>query len=99
MSQQEQVRECVFDAISTFNEDGGAQIEKSMTAPLLGPESALDSLSFVRFIVVLEQRIEDTFGQAISLTDEKAMSQRNSPFRSVGTAADYVLAELTGSVQ
>lgn len=93
---REQVQACVYEAISGFNEEESLDLERSLDTPLLGAGSKLDSLTLVRFIVVLEQRIEDTFGRAVSLTDEKAMSQRNSPFRTLGTVTEYALGELGG---
>ena len=41
--------------------------------------------------MTVERQVEDDFGVAVSLTDEKAMSQRNSPFRSVGALTDYIV--------
>jgi D-alanine--poly(phosphoribitol) ligase subunit 2 len=39
--------------------------------------------------VAVEQKIEDKFGFAVALADEKALSQRQSPFRTVRSLADY----------
>lgn len=57
--------------------------------PLFG-DNGLDSLGLVRFIVMVEERIEDATGQRISLASERAMSRRNSPFRSLATLADFI---------
>jgi hypothetical protein len=35
--------------------------------------------------------VEQATNQGVSLTDERAMSQRNSPFRSVGALAEYIV--------
>ena len=40
-------------------------------------------------MVGIEQRIGDDLQANITLVNEKAMSLRNSPFRSVETLADY----------
>ena len=47
-------------------------------------------IALVSLIVAVEQNIEDEFGISITLADERAMSQENSPFRSVRSLADYV---------
>ena len=60
------------------------------TAKLLGPESSVDSLGVVNLLVTLEQNIEDEFNVNITIADEKAMSQKHSPFRSVGTLIEYI---------
>ena len=57
--------------------------------PLLGREGVLDSLGLVSLVVALEQTVEDTYGVSVSLADERALSERHSPFRTIGTLADY----------
>ena len=49
-------------------------------------------LSFwlVSFIVVVEQNIDDEFSVSLTLADERAMSQKNSPFRTLGSLIDYI---------
>lgn len=69
--------------------------------PDLNPETELfsssagilDSLGLVSFLVAVEQTVEDTFGVHIVLADDRALSQRRSPFRSVAALRDYT-AEL-----
>jgi len=50
----------------------------------------LDSLSLVTLIVDIEQKLEDDYEVVLILADDKAMSQKRSPFRSVRTLADYI---------
>jgi acyl carrier protein len=57
--------------------------------PLMGKNAVLDSIGLVKLIVAVEQGIEDRYQATISLTDEKAFSQKKSPFRSVDSLADY----------
>lgn len=57
---------------------------------LLGKRATVDSLGLVTLIVELEQRIEEQYDLALTLADDRAMSQQRSPFRTVGTLADYV---------
>jgi acyl carrier protein len=57
---------------------------------LVGKGSVLDSLGLVTLIVDLEQRIEEEFGESLTLANERAMSQVSSPFKSVGSLADHV---------
>ena len=40
--------------------------------------------------VVFEQEVEDQFGIAVPLADEKALSQTRSPYRSIRSLAEYV---------
>jgi hypothetical protein len=34
--------------------------------------------------------VEDTFGAAVALADERALSMKASPFRSIQSLADYI---------
>ena len=51
----------------------------------------LDSLGVVQLIVEVEQRVEAQHGISLTLANDKAMSQKNSPFRTVGVLADHVV--------
>ncbi|HEV7266444.1 MAG TPA: hypothetical protein VGN83_16210 [Falsiroseomonas sp.] len=57
-------------------------------------ENGIDSLSLVLLLGSLEARINQEFGANILIASEKAMSMRNSPFRSVGSLANFVESEL-----
>lgn len=56
---------------------------------LFGQDGLLDSMALVTLVVALEQSIEDTFGVAVTLADARAMSQKHSPFRTIGSLAEY----------
>jgi acyl carrier protein len=62
---------------------------------LYGGNGALDSLGLVSFITDLEDQISEEFGKVIVLADEKAMSQKTSPFRTVSTLILYIEKILT----
>jgi acyl carrier protein len=64
------------------------------TTPLFGRGSALDSLGLVTMVVDLEGRLADQYGISVSIVDERAMSERHSPFRSVGALGDYLVVLL-----
>lgn len=59
---------------------------------LVGNDAVLDSLGVVQLIVEVEQRVEQAHGISVTLANDKAMSQRNSPFRTVGVLAEHVVA-------
>jgi len=58
--------------------------------PLIGSRSPLDSMAFVMLTAGIEQRLSEKHDLAVTIVNEKAMSMRNSPFRTVGTLTDYV---------
>ena len=86
---------CVTQAIERFNRSEQQQIPTAADTTLLGVGGAVDSLGLVRLILEIEREVQQQFGRAISLTDERAMSQRNSPFRSVGAIAEYIATRIT----
>ncbi len=87
---REQIQETVLRAIDEYNAAEERPIPRSLEVVLLGAGGAVDSLGLVRLVMTVERRVEDDLGTAVSLTDEKAMSQRNSPFRTTGTLAEYI---------
>jgi acyl carrier protein len=92
MAEKEKIQQLVLEVIDENNaqvpED--EQLEKSIDSVLYGESGKLNSLGLVNFIVAIEQKISEQLDTTITLADEKAMSQRNSPFRSVGTLVDYI---------
>ena len=66
--------------------------------PLLGRNGVVDSLGLVSVIVAVEQAIADELGLNVSLADERAFSQKSSPFRTVGTLASYAAEVLASAV-
>ncbi len=70
----------------------------SESTPLMGEAATLDSLGLVNLIVDLEARLLDDFDVEVTLADERAMSLEHSPFRTVGTLAEYACS-LAGESQ
>ena len=65
------------------------EVAKGADAGLYGPGGSLDSMALVQFIVEIEAALEEKFGIAVTLASERAMSQRRSPFMTIGSLADY----------
>ena len=61
---------------------------------LFGESGIFDSMALVSLIVAVEQEVQDTLGVSIALADERALSQANSPYRTVGALADYAAGQL-----
>ena len=93
---RESVLQVMFTAIDEINETQplGQKLEKSIETHLFDKQGKLDSIGLVNFIVSLEQALADEFGIAVTLADEKAFSRETSPFRTVGSLADYVMEQL-----
>ena len=65
-----------------------AQIDANTV--LVGHDAVIKSLGLVTVIVELEQRLEEDHDLYVTLADERAVSRKHSPFRTIGTLADYV---------
>lgn len=65
-------------------------LEQGAEVPLFGKAGVLDSVGLVTLIVAIEQAVEDEFDAMLTIADEKAMSQKTSPFQTVGTLSHYV---------
>lgn len=63
---------------------------------LFGPSGLLDSIGLVALVLAVEQEISEKLNVAVALADEKALSQRHSPFLTVGSLADYAAQEVEG---
>lgn len=76
-------------AVETRPEVAEALDEHGDETRLLGRNGHVDSLGLVTLIAAVEREIEDQFDACVMLADERAMSRENSPFRTVGTLAEY----------
>lgn len=63
--------------------------ELSAETKLFGANGLLDSLALVSLVIAVEQAIEEKFAVTVELADDKALSQKNSPYRTIGSLAAY----------
>jgi len=82
----------IINSIMEINQslDNKIIVKDNSDAHLYGKKGQLDSLGLINLLVATEQNIEDDFDVSITIADERAMSQKHSPFRTVGTLADYI---------
>lgn len=90
---RERVQGIVVDVIHQFNQQyaGRYELKPSLDTVLFGLNGVLDSLGLVSFIVAVEMKIEQEFHRPTVLADARAISQQNSPFRTVETLIDYIV--------
>jgi len=86
------VEALVLQSVGEVREQLGTSqsTEPSGQTVLFGLGGELDSLGLVNLVILLEEKISDELGAQIALTDERAMSQERSPFRTVTTLAGYI---------
>ena len=93
---RERIEELTVGLLKELAESGDIKIsgDPSRDTDLYGGDGELDSMGLVSLILALEQEIESEFGTPVSLADEKALSQKNSPYRNVKSVADYAAQQL-----
>ena len=89
---KQKIEKIIIDVLQDINDDIESEALENPTkeTKLFGEDGALDSLALVSMITDLEEEIHDEFEKDITLADEKAMSQRNSPFNTVESLTDYI---------
>lgn len=89
---KEEIAKIIIETLQDLNDElHNKTLENpSFETKLFGADGALDSLSLVLFVTDLEEKISDEFNKQIILADEKAMSQRTSPFRNVESLVNYI---------
>ena len=80
----------VFAAISALIEDKSIIVTEDL--PLIGSESALDSMKLVELCLALEDKASD-LGFEFDWTSEEAMSKARSMFRTAGALAAEFLSQ------
>ncbi len=91
MDNKSEIIEIIYQSIDEINREEKLDIHKDILTKLFGRGSSLDSLGLVNLIVSVEEKINIKFGVAISLVDEKAMSQKSSPFLNIESLTNYIL--------
>lgn len=90
------VERVIFESIEEMNMglENKIPLDKGNNTPLFGEKGVLDSLGLVNLIVVVEEKVENEFDVSVVLADERAMSQKRSPFKTIGSLADYIVVLL-----
>jgi acyl carrier protein len=89
---KEKINEIVISTvkslIETFPEDQQFQVTNNTI--LFGYKSQIESLSLVSIIVDLETIFFDEYDKEISLTDDRAMTRKISPFTSIDSLVEFI---------
>ena len=92
MNNSENIIAAIYRGVDWINGElpPDRQLIKAPETRLVGSESVLDSMHLVSLIVAIEREVEDGFGVALTLADERALSMSASPFRSIQSLTDYI---------
>lgn len=87
-----EIKDIIIEQIETYNEELEDKVDtsKGEDTILFGAEGVLDSITFVNLIVDIEHAVQDEYGKKILIVSAKAMSQKNSPFKTIGSLAEYI---------
>lgn len=81
--------------IETYCAENTIDVEKiDSSTRLMGSGGLFDSLDLVNFIVEVEEVLQDDFDIEVTLTDERAMSRRTSPFINAETLANFIVEHI-----
>ncbi|MEC8333139.1 MAG: hypothetical protein VXZ83_03345 [Verrucomicrobiota bacterium] len=96
MSKKEVIEALIIESVRLLAEDFEIELLEcpSATTMLYGIGGSLDSMALVNLIADIEDAILEKFSISISLADEKAMSARHSPYRSVTSLAEAVIERM-----
>lgn len=91
-----EIEALVLESVQLLAEDFELDALKNPTpeTKLYGEGGALDSMALVNLIADLEEAVSEKFGASIALADEKAMSAKRSPYRSVASLAEAVIERM-----
>jgi len=88
----EKIKNIVLNSIKTIGEmeEKDELLNPGETLRLFGGDGVMDSLGIVMLIAEIEEQVQDELNLSITLADDRAMSQKTSPFRSVKTLVNYI---------
>ena len=94
--QRQEIVDIIIDQVNQYNDNLEKKVDllKGDESILFGKGGVLDSVDFVSLVLDIESAVEEASGKSLTLADSRALSQKNSPFRTVGTLADYIMKSL-----
>ena len=85
-----QLFEIVCEKLGVALREVQASVAIGADTPIFGRESPLDSTQLVSLIVDVEEGVFERLGVEVTLADRRAMSQKQSPFRTVQSLCAYL---------
>jgi acyl carrier protein len=86
------VLKVIYESVSDLNLQlpREQRIEPSPATVLFGAGGRLDSLGLANFIVITEQKLDESFGFPIDLTENDPFSPATGHFRTIQVLATYI---------
>lgn len=89
MPTREELKSMLRECVNEYAQQSGSEIHVNDDTPLMGAQSAVDSLGLVMIVTGFEAKLNETYEAGVVLANESAMSMRKSPFRSIEALAEY----------
>ena len=88
----ESIHSIIRDAVDELNEQmvENQRIAYAEELRLIGSKAALDSISFVTLIAIIEDLISERLEKDLIIVNDKAFSMERSPFHSIKSLASYI---------
>lgn len=88
----DQALKVIYASVSDLNQQlpREQRIEPTLATVLFGDGGRLDSLGLANFIVITEQKLDESFGFQIDLTADDPFSSANGHFRTIQSLATYI---------
>ena len=86
--QSKQIAETVLECLKIFARTKDAPLDENTL--LFAAGGLLDSVSLVAFLLELEQRLSEQYSHQVRLISDKALSEKNSPFRTVSALVEFI---------
>jgi acyl carrier protein len=92
----DQLLKLITNVIEELNErrDEKIPLQNLSELALYGDTGVFDSMHLVSFLVLVEEALEDELDVQVSLTSERAVSKRVSPFSRVSRLIDFIQEEI-----
>ena len=89
MSRRETIVQAIYRAVDDINPalPPARRLAKSPESPLM---EHLDSLGMVNLIIATEEHVAEAVGTTVNLANRQAVSQSESPLRTIETLAAYI---------
>jgi hypothetical protein len=92
---RESLLDCIKQGIEEINitREQKIPIEELDSIRIYGEGGVFDSMQLVNFLMVVEEKMSDQMGLAMTIVSEKAISRKVSPFSTVSALLEYLVEE------
>ncbi len=99
--EKQAIQQIIFDAIDDLNRtlEEDKRLTRSLGTILFGPGGGkLDSLGMINFMLIIQNKINQTFQLKLTMFNERLLSQQEGNLRTVARLIDYVLNIVTQQI-